>query len=80
MMKPRRAGHEHVSLIIGSSREEVEKRTNPEEGDGRLGSLLDALLDLSLRLAHLSLVLLCELGVATSLLGGLRLGKFIMSA
>lgn len=59
----------------------METRTNPEEGDGRLGSLLDALLDLGLRLAHLGLVLLCELGVATSLLGGLRLRKgSIMSA
>lgn len=47
--------------------------TDPEHGDGRLGRLLGALLDLLLRLAHLGLLHLGELGVAAALLECLRL-------
>ena len=48
-------------------------RTEPERRDGRLLCLLDALLDLVLRLAHAQLVLLRELGIAPALLWGLGL-------
>lgn len=47
--------------------------TEPEEGDGRLGGLLGALLELVLRLAHLVLLVFGELGVAPALLEGLGL-------
>lgn len=48
-------------------------RTDPKGRDGRLLDALFALLDLVARLAHAGLLILGEFGVATSLLGSLRL-------
>lgn len=51
-----------------------ERHTEPEHGNGRLGSFLGALLDLVLGLASTGFLVLDELGVAPSLLEGLGLG------
>lgn len=48
--------------------------TEPEHGNGRLGSFLGALLDLIFGLASAGFLVLDELGVAPSLLEGLGLG------
>lgn len=50
------------------------RRTEPEHGNGRLGSFLGALLDLVFGLASAGFLVLDELGVAPSLLEGLGLG------
>lgn len=51
-----------------------EEHTEPEHGNGRLGSLLGALLDLVFGLASAGFLVLDEFGVAPSLLEGLGLG------
>lgn len=68
-MESQRRSREGVQ-VFGA---EAGQLTEPEHGDGRLGCLLDALLDLVARLAHARLVLLGELCVAPALLRCLRL-------
>ncbi|KAL7812289.1 hypothetical protein V8C26DRAFT_407495 [Trichoderma gracile] len=56
-----------------AAEDDEREHSEPEQGDGRLGRLLCALLELVLRLAHLGLLVFGELGVAPALLEGLGL-------